>query len=256
MRIAPEIKHRRKREYPPANSESHLQSIENNLAGPFLKERLLGDLPRPVLEGFKALTLTRVYRKGAILFVEGQEAYGVFILSKGRIKLSTTCANNKKSLVLRIAEPDEVIGLPGVVSEETFVLTAEALEMVEVKFIPRGPFLRFLREHGEAAFRVAKILNEIYHSTFRELRYMALSCSAREKLARFLLDAATSQVQGKDQFCATIPFTQEEIAERIGVARETVTRLFTTFKRDHLIELQGSSHVITDRAGLEELLRA
>jgi CRP/FNR family transcriptional regulator len=256
MRIAPEIKHRRRREHSSASSESHLQSIENNLAGPFFKERLFGGLPRPVLEGFKALASSRFYRKGAILFVEGQEAYGVFILSKGRIKLSTTCAVNNKSLVLRIAEPGEVIGLPGVVSEETFVLTAEALEPVEAKFIAREPLVRFLREHGEAALRVAKILNEIYHSTFRELRYLALSCSAREKLARFLLDSSTSREQGKDQFCATIAFTQEEIAERIGAARETVTRLFASFRREQIIELQGSTYVITDRAGLERLLGA
>jgi CRP/FNR family transcriptional regulator len=253
VRIVPEIKHRRKHSAS-LDGRSHLRCIENNLAGPFLKERLLGNVSRSVLDGFNAITASREYHQGAILFVEGQEADGVFVVSKGRVRLSTTSMNGK-SLLLRIAEPGEMIGLPGVISGEIYVLTAEALEPVHVNFIPRTPFLKFLRDHGEAALKVAEILNEIYHATFRELRYLALSCTASEKLARFLLDTAVSQ-DGNDVHARThLSLTQEEIAEIIGVARETVTRLFAAFKRDHLIEVQDST-VIIDKARLENLLGA
>lgn len=255
VRIVPEVKHRRRHQPRSVDGGSNLQSIENKLAGPFLKERLLDDLPRPVLKGFHAITSSRIYPKGATLFVEGQEARAVFILSKGRIRLSTTSMDGK-SLLLRIAEPGEMIGLPGVISGKIYVLTAEALEPVQVNFIPRAPFINFLREHGDAALRVAEILNEIYHATFRELRYLALSCTASEKLARFFLDAGVPRERDKDRSRATLNFTQEEIAEIIGVARETVTRLIATFKREHLIELRGSTLVIADKAGLERLMRA
>jgi CRP/FNR family transcriptional regulator len=220
-----------------------------------LKERLLGNLPRPVLEGFDAISSSQAYPKGAILFVEGQEAYRVFILSSGRVKLTTASAEGK-SLLLRIAEPGEMIGLPGAISGKIYVLTAEALEPVQVNVISRAPFMEFLREHGDAALRVAEILNEIYHATFRELQYLAHSGSAAEKLARFLLDAAASRGPSNDQLRARLVLTHEEIAEIIGVARETVTRLFATFKREHLIELQGSILVIADKAGLERFRRA
>jgi CRP/FNR family transcriptional regulator len=206
-----------------------------------LKERLLGNLPRPVLEGFDAISSSQSYPKGAILFVEGQEAYRVFILSSGRVKLTTASAEGK-SLLLPI-------------SGKIYVLTAEALEPVQVNVISRAPFMEFLREHGDAALRVAEILNEIYHATFRELQYLAHSGSAAEKLARFLLDAAASRGPSNDQLRARLALTHEEIAETIGVARETVTRLFATFKREHLIELQGSILVIADKAGLERFRR-
>ncbi|MGA8012169.1 MAG: Crp/Fnr family transcriptional regulator [Candidatus Acidiferrales bacterium] len=220
-----------------------------------MKERLLGNLPRPVLEGFDAISSSQAYPKGAILFVEGQAAYRVFILSSGRVKLTTASAEGK-SLLLRIAEPGEMIGLPGVISGKIYVLTAEALEPVQVNVISRVPFMEFLREHGNAALRVAEILNEIYHATFRELQYLAHSGSAAEKLARFLLDSAASRGASNDQLRARLALTHEEIAEIIGVARETVTRLFATFKREHLIELQGSIIVIADKAGLERFRRA
>lgn len=255
VRTVPEVKHRRRYSPGPANRGTHLRSIEAKLAGPFFQEHLLGNISRSVLDGFNAIMSPHDYPKGAILFVEGQEAEGVFTLSKGRIRLSTTSAQGK-SLLLRIAQPGEIIGLPGVISGKSYVLTAEALDPVQVNFVPRGPFLKFLREHGDAALRVAEILNEIYHATFRELRYLALSNSATEKLARFLLERAALRDGSGQQLRAPLSLTQEEIAEIIGVARETVTRLFTMFKRDGLIEIQGSTLVIADRAGLEKLLSA
>ena len=130
-----------------------------------------------MLEGFDAIASLQSHPKGAILFVEGQSAHGVFILLCGRVKLTTASADGK-SLLLRIAEPGEVIGLPGAISGKIYVLTAEALEPIQVRVISREPFMEFLREHGEAALRVAEILNEIYRATFRELQYLAHSGSA------------------------------------------------------------------------------
>jgi len=255
VRIVPKMKQRRKRGSAPAGPSPRLRAIERYVIGSFSKERLLGSLSRPVLEGFEALSSLESYPKGAILFVEGQGAHGVYILSTGRVKLTANSAEGK-SLLLRVAEPGEVIGLPGTLSGKTYVLTAEALEPVEANFISRGPFMQFLREHGEAALRVAEILNEIYHATFQEVRYLGLSGSAAEKLARFLLDVAATRAQNGGQLRATLTLTHEEIAEMIGVARETVTRIFATFKREQLIEVRGSTLVIANKAGLERLLRA
>jgi CRP/FNR family transcriptional regulator len=116
--------------------------------------------------------------------------------------------------------------------------------------------MQFLRENGEAALRVAEILNEIYHATFHEVRYLGLSGSATEKLARFLLDVAASRARNNGQLGATLLLTHEEIAEMIGLARETVTRLFASFKRERLIEVRGSTLMIANKAGLEKLVGA
>lgn len=255
VRIVPKMKQRRRHGSARAVRPPRLRAIESYVIGSFSKERLLGNLSRPVLEGFEALSSLEFYPKGAILFVEGQDAHGVYILSNGRVKLTANSADGK-SLLLRIAEPGEVIGLPGTLSGKTYVLTAEALEPIEANFISRGPFMQFLREHGEAALRVAEILNEIYHETFQEVRYLGLSASAAEKLARFLLDAAAARAQNGSQLRATLTLTHEEIAEMIGVARETVSRLFASFKRGQLIDIHGSTLVIANKAGLEKLLRA
>jgi CRP/FNR family transcriptional regulator len=254
VRIVP-VKRRRKHEPPTSTTPHPLHSIASTLAGPFFKERLLGNLSRPVLDGFEGISSPASFPKGAILFVEGEEAHSVFALLTGRVKLTTSSADGK-ALLLRIAEPGEMIGLPGIISGKTYVLTAEALEPLQVTVVLRKPLMEFLRTHSEAALRVAEILNEIYHATFRELQRLALSGSAAEKLARFFLDAAVPIGPSNNQLGARVTLTHEEIAEMIGVARETVTRLVATFKRERLIQAKGSQLVIIDKAGLEKLVRA
>jgi CRP/FNR family transcriptional regulator, cyclic AMP receptor protein len=231
-----------------------LQVIESCLTCPMTHDRLFCNLPSRTLEGLDEISSSATYPKGAILFVEGQEPRGVFVICNGRIKLSASAADGK-SLILRIADPGEVVGLPGTISGKPYEVTAEALEPIQANFIPRAVFLKFLREHGEVALRVAEILSDIYHATYREVRYLGLSGSAGEKLARFLLDLAAERRKtsdGADADRVELTLTHEEIAQIIGSSRETVTRLFADFKRKHLIEVDGSTLVITNKVGLEK----
>jgi CRP/FNR family cyclic AMP-dependent transcriptional regulator len=251
VRIVPR-RHRRKHEEAVPKSQSPLQTIARGLSGPFLKERLVANLSQSVIDGLDGISTRQVYGQRDILFVEGQEAHAVFLLQRGRVKLSTSSPDGK-ALLLRIAEAGEVIGLPGTLSGQIYVLTAEALEPIEVNVIPREPFIQFLRAHGEAALRVAEIVNDIYHATFRELQYLAHSGSATEKLARFLLEAAVPAGPSNRLLQVKLTLTHEEIAEAIGVARETVSRVFTSFKRNRLIDVRGSVVVISDPEGLEKL---
>jgi CRP/FNR family transcriptional regulator len=232
-----------------------LEVIESCLLCPIVKERLFCNLSQRALEGLDAISSASTYPKGALLFVEGQAPRGVFVLCHGRVKLSASSADGK-ALILRIAEAGELIGIPGTVAGQPYEVTAEALEPIQANFIARAEFLQFLREHGEAALKVAEILCHIYQATFQEIKYLGLSSSAAGKLARFLLDRAGTQGQNSGAVRLTLTLTHEEIAEVIGASRETVTRLFASFKKKQLIEVHGSALTIKSRTGLERVVEA
>ena len=78
-------------------------------------DRIFCDLPTASLQSFEAIKYATAYPKGAVLFVEGQAPRGIFVLCKGRVKLSI-CATDGKTLILKIAEPGEVLGLSATVS--------------------------------------------------------------------------------------------------------------------------------------------
>jgi CRP/FNR family transcriptional regulator len=230
-----------------------LEIIESCLACPHREDRLFCNLPPPAVQKLAAITSAAAYPKGATLFVEGQSPRGVFVLCSGKVKLSTSSADGR-SLILRISESGEVLGLPATVTGKPYELTADVIEPTQANFISRQDFLQFLREHGEAALRVAQQLGETYHSAISEMRTIGLSHSAAEKLARFLLELSPRDNKAESEITATLTLTHEEIAQTIGASRETVTRLFSDFKKKQLVQVKGSTVIIKNKAGLESLL--
>ena len=237
----------------PMRAPYGLEIIENCMSCPHHEDRLFCNLSPPALKSLADITSAAVYPKGASLFVEGQSPRGVFILCNGRVKLSTSSADGR-TLILRISETGEVLGLPATVTGKAYELTAEVIEPTQANFISRQNFLVFLREHGEAALRVAQQLGETYHSAIAEMRTIGLSHSVAEKLARFLLELSENKDKEKGEIRLTLTLTHEEIAQMIGASRETVTRLFGDFKKKQLLQVKGSTLIIKSKAGLESLL--
>jgi CRP/FNR family transcriptional regulator, cyclic AMP receptor protein len=232
-----------------------LEIIENCLACPHREDRLFCDLPPAAVQRLTEITSASSYPKGATLFVEGQSPRGVFILCSGHVKLSTSSADGK-TIILRISEPGEVLGLSSTITGKPYELTADVIEPSQANFIPRQKFLNFLRDHGEAALRVAQQLGETYHSAVEEMRTIGFSYSAGERLARFLLDWSADHGAETGEIRLKLTLTHEEIAQMIGTSRETVTRLFAEFKKKKLVELKGSTLVIPDRVALQSLLHS
>ena len=230
-----------------------LEIIENCISCPVRHERVFCNLPPDALKRLDEITASATYPKGATLFVQGQAGRGVFVLCTGHVKLSTSSADGK-TLILKVAEPGDILGLPSTISGKPYEASADALESCQANFIARTDFLAFLREYGDAALRVAQELSEKYQSALDELKNIGLSHSAGEKLARFLLEWAARQKPGIDPTKVTLALTHEEIAQMIGASRETVTRLFADFKKKKLLEMKGSSFTIKNKAGLEQLV--
>ena len=229
-----------------------LEIIDNCVTCPHLQERVFCNLPPRALQRLSEVTSASSYPKGATLFLEGQSARGVFILCNGRAKLFTS-SRDGKSLIARIADPGEILGLPATVTGKAYELTAEVIEPAQANFVSRPDFLNFLREYGEAALRVAQQLGETYHAAVAEMRSIGLASSAAEKLARFLVDWCASHTNGKGDLRCTLTLTHEEIGEMIGASRETVTRLFSAFKKKQLLEFKGSTLIIRDKAALDKI---
>lgn len=230
----------------------NLEIIENCLRCAHRQETLFCDLPQAAVETLAAITHPTVYPPGATLLVEGQAPRGVFILCRGKIKLSTATADGR-TLILRIAETGDVLGLAAMITGKPYELTGEVVEPSQANFISRADFLKFLRKHGEATLRVAQQLAETYHAAISEMRMIGLSHSAEEKLIRYLLDQSGAADKSGEQVRFTVSFTHEEIGQIIGSTRETVTRLFADFKRKGLVQVKGST-VTINRAALAKLL--
>ncbi|HKT51020.1 MAG TPA: Crp/Fnr family transcriptional regulator [Candidatus Angelobacter sp.] len=225
--------------------------IENCLTCEFREDRLFCDLPDDVLEALQSLKTSSVYPKGTLLCLEGQAPRGIYVLCTGRAKLSTTSAEGK-SIILRIAEPGEVLGLTAVVSNQPYESTVETLETSQANFIPQRDFLRFVRENAEVGMKVAQQLTHNCHCAYQEIRSLGHSNSVPEKLAKLILAWSEHPLALNNTRPGEIPIrvtlTQEEIAQFVGTSRETVSRTLGHFKRKGLLRMKGATWWINKTA--------
>jgi CRP/FNR family transcriptional regulator len=214
------------------------------------------DLACSALQRLEAIKSTSVYPKGSVVFAEGQTPRGIFILCQGRVKLSLGSVNGK-ILIRRVATPGEVIGLSAVVCNKPYEWTAEAIDHCCIGFIRRDEYLRFLQQHNEVALRIAEKLSEKYHDSCQELRRLAPSRSAGDRLAKLLLELSNAGSAADNRRPSIkMLLTQEEMAQMIGISRETVTRLISELKKQHIVETRGSTLVIRNKAALQSFTTA
>jgi len=235
----------------------NFQIIEDCLKCTFREHRLFCDLSREALLRLQSIKATSVYPKGSLLCLEGQPPRGIFVLCTGRAKLSTTSSEGK-SMILRIAEPGEVLGLTAAVSGTPYEATVETLEPSQANFISQNEFLRFLQEYPDVGLRVARQLTHNCKCAYGEIRSLGLSNSVPEKLAKLILQWAEHPLEfasKKPQETAIrVTLTQEEIAQLTGTSRETVSRVLGGFRKKGWVKVKGATWTILNRRALENLV--
>lgn len=207
-----------------------------------------------VVKAIDAIKFTGLYPKGSLLFVEGEEPRGVFIICAGRAKLSTSSTEGK-TFILKTVEAGEILGASSAILGKPYEVSAETIAPSQVNFIKREDFIRLLTTYPEACLHIAQELSAKYYTAQRDMRTLGLSGSIGEKLARLLLDwSESSGEQTTSGMRLKVLLTHEDIAEMIGSTRETVTRLLSEFKRKKVIEVKGSTVFLTDVRLLEQMV--
>lgn len=221
---------------------------------PVRTERTFCHMSPEAVKALDAVKFTSVYPKGSLLFIEEENPRGVFMLCSGRVKL-TTSSSQGKTLILKVAESGELLGLSAAILGRPYEVSAETVEPCQVNFIKRDDFMRFLAESTEVAMHTAQQLSEKYHGAQREIRSLGLSQSAREKVSKLLLDWCARGGETTPQGVRLkVLLTHEEIAQMIGTTRETITRLFSELKKKKIIEIKGSTVLIINKSALEKLV--
>lgn len=204
------------------------------------------------VQAFESAKHNCAYPPGAMFFMEGQESSGVFLLCRGRVKLTMT-RSDARSIIVRIAEPGELIGLDCAIAGKPSLLTAEAFDPCVVHVVRRDALRTLMREHHELCIAITEQLSRDYRSACFHIRALGLSRTASEKIVHFLLAWAAKGMETAEGLSVNIPLKHEEIAQIVGVSRETVTRMLTELRHKGLITIKGASVLIRNKSALEAL---
>ncbi|MFZ0438080.1 MAG: cyclic nucleotide-binding domain-containing protein, partial [Candidatus Sulfotelmatobacter sp.] len=97
-------------------------------------DKNLCNLPPIVADALEQEAITTTYPTGAVLFAEGQVPRGVFVVRRGRVKLSI-CGSDGRTLILRMVEVGCPMGVAAAVSGRPYEATAETQEPCEISFL-------------------------------------------------------------------------------------------------------------------------
>ena len=192
----------------------------------------------------------RQYKRGDILYQEGNRISGFYCINSGIIKVFKTGFDGKEQII-RFARKGEIIAYRSVLSSELACTSAKVIEDCQVCFIPSEILISLIKTNSSFAFELLKLacheLNEA-NSFITDIAQKTV----RERLAEVLLLLVNDFGLDNQQFL-NISLTREELANIVGTATESVIRLLSEFKADKLVELNGRRIKILNIRGLEKV---
>jgi CRP/FNR family cyclic AMP-dependent transcriptional regulator len=204
---------------------------------------LVCKLPQSAIRELKTIRQNAFYPRGVVLYAEGETPRGVYILCSGQVRL-TAGSSDGNEVILRVAGRGDILGLSNTFSREPHRVRAQTLSACQISFIPRLGFLQFLRAHPDAAIRIAEYLSVELQGAWEQIQLVTLAPSSNAKLIRFLLTWASNHGQVFAEGASlALYMTHEEIAQSIGVSRETVSRALAELRANNLIQF-SRGHIL------------
>lgn len=192
----------------------------------------------------------RVFKKGTILYKEGNRISGFYCVNKGIIKIYKTGPDGKEQII-RFAKPGDIIAYRSVLSNEPACTTAKVLEDSSACFIPSDILLQLVKSNPNFALELVKLICQELGEANSYITDIAQK-TVRERLAEVLLKLSSDFGLDEHNFLK-ISLTREELANIVGTATESVIRLLSEFKSEKLIELSGRRIKIINRKSLEKI---
>ncbi len=196
----------------------------------------------------------RKYRRGEIIYLPGDPNMTVYFLKRGRVKLSYLDERGRR-LTVAICRPGEPFGelnLDEGRSQHRFI--AQALEDIELCFIPKDALIRFAQERPYLSLRLTKWVGEQLRELQTKLEDLLFK-DVPTRLARLLERLAREEGQPTPEGIEiALKLTHQEIAELIGSTRETTTLLLNQLRRAGVIGRRRGRLLITDLEGLRRTI--
>ncbi|SRR6056297_2527362 len=193
------------------------------------------------------------YKRGSIIYHEGNRTNGFYCIHKGVVKIYKTGIDGREQIVA-FAKKGDIIGYRSIISGELACSSAKVIEDSILCFIPGESLISLVKTNGNFSLAVVKQTCKELGEANSYITDIAQK-TVRERLAEVLLDL-------KDTFdldnegILQISLTREELANIVGTATESVIRLLSEFKNDRLIELSGRRIKILDVKRLQKISNA
>jgi CRP/FNR family transcriptional regulator len=201
------------------------------------------------LEGIASISIKKCFLKDKVIFFEGSESAGFYILISGRVKVYKLSSEGKEQ-ILHFFGPGEPFGEVPAFTGDPFPAYAEAIEDTDAIFIPKNAFVHLIKKDPSLALNMLAILSHRLQRFTNVIENLSLK-EVPGRLAAYLIYSSENE-NGAYEFFLDI--SKGQLASLLGTIPETLSRILTRMVKQGFIDSDGKRFIkILDKNGLEEL---
>jgi len=215
------------------------------------KINLFKGMTEDEMQHLSRITFMRDYAKKEVIYFPGDKGDQVYLLKKGRVKISKISEEGKE-ITLVVLEPGEIFGEMALLGDSKRQTIAEVVEDVHLCIISRRDFEELIARRPDLSMKITKLIGlrvRALESKIEDLAFRDVS----SRLANLLLKLAEKHGKVQDNgIRINVKLTHYELGTLIGATRETTTMTLNEFKRDLLIDFHRRHIILQDKSGLRK----
>jgi CRP/FNR family transcriptional regulator len=213
---------------------------------------LFAGLKEEDLKRIRAIASLKKVEKKEILFSDGEEARGFYVILSGKVKLYKVSPEGKEQILHIVSAPD-AFAEAALFLEGSYPAFAEALTDCQLLFFPKRDFIQLIEKNPQLSINMIVTLSHYlkrFASLIEELSLKEVS----SRVAKYLIDLQmNSTKEGKSPKEVELDLSKTQLALKLGTISETLSRTLAKMKVKGIIDVKKNKILILNREALEEL---
>jgi CRP-like cAMP-binding protein len=213
---------------------------------------LFAGLRQEDLKRIKGIALRKQVGKREVLFSEGEEAKGFYVILSGKVKLYKISPEGKEQILHTVSAPD-AFAEAALFLEGSYPAFAEALVDSQLLFFPKRNFVHLIEKHPQLSINMIVSLSHFlrkFASLIEELSLKEVS----SRVAKYLMDLSLKSArEGKNSREVDLDLSKTQLASKLGTISETLSRTLSKMKIKGVIDVNKNRILILNRELLEEM---
>ncbi|CAB1074858.1 Hcp transcriptional regulator HcpR (Crp/Fnr family) [Olavius algarvensis Delta 1 endosymbiont] len=209
---------------------------------------IFNGLPEDQIGAIQQIAVEKRINKGELIFSEGEDGHGFFVIAEGRVKIFKVSSEGKEQ-ILHIFGPGQPFGEVPVFAGQRFPANAQAIDKTRALFLPRTAIVDLISSNPSLALNMLAVMSKRLRQFTVQIENLSLK-EIPARLASYLIYLADEQEADE---VVNLKISKGQLASILGTIPETLSRIFAKLSGQHLIRVEGKKITLLDRAGLEDL---
>jgi CRP-like cAMP-binding protein len=198
------------------------------------------------MDALMEIARVREHPRGELLFSDGEEAIGFFVVLDGKVKVYKLSPEGKER-ILHIIHPGGTFAEAAIFGDGLYPAYAEPLQVSKLLFLPKKGFLGLLMNNGNISINMIAGLSKFLRQFANQIEDLTFK-DVPSRLARYLMELSHGS-----RAAIELPISKSQLASNLGTVSETLSRTLRKLSDDDLISVSGKRVEILDFERLEEL---